>query len=450
MIEERIAEAAVSAATVTHPPAAIAAAKQCILDWIGCTIAGSRTAPVAALVECFREELGTGACSIFAAPGRGAPGTAALINGTAAHAVELDDIYSPALFHPGAPIIAAALAAVQAARGSGDTLIRAVILGYEIANRIGTRVNPKHYEYWHTTGTVGTIGAALAASLALGLTRQQVAWAIGHAATMASGLQQAFRSDGMTKPLHAGRAAEGGLLAARAARAGLTGSGAMLSGDVGFGRAMSDAPDWSDALDGLFADYTIARTTFKRFSCCGHIFAAADAALALRAQGVDARQVARIEIATYRKAIDVAGIARPATPFEARFSIAFGVAAALVGHDLADPETFASGLADPRVQALIGRVTCAVDPKIDAAFPRLRGAHVTAVREGGARDAVLVPTRKGEPGNPLTAAELRAKFFRMIAGTAFEQSGDGIAAWVERLDSDEAIPAFAGGIGAAA
>src|SRR5213078_292808 len=114
MIEDCIAEAAVAATTVTHPPAAIAAAKQCILDWIGCAIAGSRTPPVEALAACFREELGSGACTVFAAPGRGAPGTAALINGTAAHAVELDDIYSPALFHPGAPIIAAALASVQA------------------------------------------------------------------------------------------------------------------------------------------------------------------------------------------------------------------------------------------------------------------------------------------------------------------------------------------------
>jgi len=116
----------------------------------------------------------------------------------------------------------------------GDTFIRAVIAGYEISNRIGAAVNPRHYEFWHTTGTVGTLGAAIAASCALRLSVEQAAWALGHATSLAAGLQQAFRSDGMTKPLHAGRAAEGGLLAARAAKAGLVGARTMLAGEVGF------------------------------------------------------------------------------------------------------------------------------------------------------------------------------------------------------------------------
>src|SRR5260221_7146538 len=242
-------------------PVAVAnAAKQCILDWLGCVLAGSSAAPALALRDAYRDELGTGRSAVFAGPTRAPVGIAAIINGTAAHTVELDDIYSPALFHPRAPIIAGALAAIQSVGASGDRFLRSVIIGYEIANRIGRLVNPKHYLHWHTTGTVGAIGAAAAASSALGLTKEQVSWAIGHATTMAAGLQQAFRSDGMTKPFHAGRAAESGVLAARAAAAGMTGARAMLSGEVGFGRAMSGAPDWTDLLGDLFQAYTITET----------------------------------------------------------------------------------------------------------------------------------------------------------------------------------------------
>jgi 2-methylcitrate dehydratase PrpD len=434
-IEAALAGAALATLERSLSDREVVAAKHCVRDWLGCTIAGAKAPPATILADAFRDELGTGRAIVFCGPTFGSPNLAALINGTAAHSAELDDIYSPALYHPGAPVIAAALAATEIGDRRGDTLIRSVIAGYEISNRIGAAVNPHHYEFWHTTGTVGTLGAAVAASCALRLTAEQAAWALGHAASLAAGLQQAFRSDGMTKPLHAGRAAEGGLLAARAAKAGLVGSRAMLAGEVGFGRAMSRDVDWRSVVASLSGGETIAETTFKRFSACGHTFAAADAALELANRpGFAVDAVRTITVRTYAKALDVAGIAAPKTEFEARFSLPFCVCVALLNGDLASSRTYHAALCDPKVARLLKRVVLVADPEMSRGFPALRGASVAVELADGRRMEALVPTRKGEPGNPLTAEELHAKFRALVADSTFSDHADTLSDWVEALD----------------
>ncbi len=158
----------------------------------------------------------------FLAHGRRATArAAALINGTAAHAAEVDDSFRDAMYHPGAATIAAALAAGHDARASGLEFLRGVVLAYEVSTRIGVVMGRPHYKFWHSTGTVGTFGAAAAAGGLLGLDEAAFAHALATAATFAAGLQQAFRMDSMSKPLHAGRAAEAGLLAAQLAATGL-------------------------------------------------------------------------------------------------------------------------------------------------------------------------------------------------------------------------------------
>ena len=440
LFETALADAVIHAGSAPLPDTAIAAAKQCILDWLGCALAGANEAPARALAGAFGGELGSGPCTVFTGPSMAHPSVAALINGTASHTIELDDIYSPALYHPGAPVIAAALAASQSVDGSGELLLRSVIVGYELSNRIGARINPDHYKFWHTTGTIGTLGAAFAAACALALTREQVAWSIGHAATMAAGLQQAFRSDGMTKPLHAGRAAEGGLLAARGARFGLTGSKGMISGALGLGRAMADVADWDGVLDDYFQAFTIEATTFKRFSACGHAFAAIDGALELVPTcRNDLATLSTITVSTYRKAIDVAGIARPASSFEAKFSIPFCVAAAVCGWDLTAPKTLERAIRDPAVMELAAKVRLETEPGLDRAFPKMRGAMVTFGFQDGRERRSVVPTRKGEPSNPLSHEELRAKFLR-VTGDAWSPSvADRVARWVDCLDHAESV-----------
>ena len=224
---------------------------------------------------------------------------AALFNGSAAHAAEVDDSFRDAMYHPGAATIAAALAASQQAGASGLDFLRAVVLGYEVSTRIGVTLGRAHYRFWHNTGTVGVFGAAAAAGYALRLDAGPFAHALATAATFSAGLQQAFRMDSMSKPLHAGRAAEAGLLAAQLAHRGVTGSLDVLEGESGLGRAVSDGPDWSGIGDTLGRDFHITRLTFKNHVGCGHTFAAIDAALALRSQhALRADDICSVAVAT--------------------------------------------------------------------------------------------------------------------------------------------------------
>ena len=255
-------------------------AKRAVIDWYASLFPGLATPSVKMLEQALADDLDHGGARL--ALGRRATArTAALINGTAAHAAEVDDSFRDAMYHPGAATIAAALAASQDTRASGLQFLRGVVLGYEISTRIGVVMGRSHYRYWHSTGTVGTFGAASAAGDIHGLDAPAFAHALATSATFAAGLQQAFRMDSMSKPLHAGRAAEAGLLAVKLARLGLTGSLDMFDGEAGLGQAMSTGPDWSQVGATLGRDFHITRLTFKNHIGCGHTFAAIDGALAV-------------------------------------------------------------------------------------------------------------------------------------------------------------------------
>ena len=257
-------------------------ARRALIDWFAALLPGAQLAPATLLVAGLADEIGHGRAIVY---GRNLPAslrTAALINATASHTIEFDDIFRDAVYHPGCSVIAAALAAAQAKGASGEDLLRAIVVGYEISTRIGVAVQPSHYRFWHTTGTIGTFGAAAAVASILKLDAGRTAHALATAGTFAAALQQAFRSDAMSKPLHAGHAADAGAMAALGAAQGVTGALDVLEGAAGFGAAMSVNPDWSKAIDGLGARYNITAMTFKNHGCCVHAFAAIDGALALQ------------------------------------------------------------------------------------------------------------------------------------------------------------------------
>lgn len=388
-------------------------AKRAVVDWYAALIPGAVEAPAQMLEQALADDLDRGLSRL--ALGRSAtPRTAALINGTAAHTVEVDDIYRHAIYHPGAPTIAAALAQAQALDASGLSFLRGVVAGYEISTRIGASMGRAHYRFWHNTGTVGTFGAAAAAATLLQLDATSYAHALCTSATMASGLQQAFRMDSMSKPLHAGHAAEAGLLAAAAAAAGFTGSLDVIDGDAGLGVAMSNGPDWGATLATLGRDFHITDMTFKNHACCGHTFAPIDGAQALQAQmGIAAEDIECIHIGTYAPALDVAGNFDPKTSPEARFSIPFVVATALLYGSVRLAAFTEERLRDPRIQALMARIVLAVDPALDAAFPGQRTARVRIVARDGRQGEFLQPTRKGDPDAPLSDEDLNAKFLEL-------------------------------------
>ncbi|MDA8290819.1 MAG: MmgE/PrpD family protein [Actinomycetota bacterium] len=381
-----------------------------VVDWMAATLAGVPLGAPGLLTAVVAERRSAGGARLATTGASVDPCSAALVNGTAAHVAELDDIYRDGLYHPGAPTIAAALALLEDSDGSGEELVRAVIAGFEVGCRLAAAVNPTHYVYWHTTGTVGTLGAAAAGAVALGLGAEGVAHALATAATMAAGLQQAFRSDAMSKPLHSGRAAEGGTLAALAAKAGVTGALDVLEGEAGFFAAMSTRAGLETVLADPGRAPCVTRPTVKSHSCCGHAFAPVDGALELRAGGLDWNDVAAVKVETYAAALKVAGIADPRSPFEAKFSIPYCVASALVRGGVRLSAFTEEACADADVRAVMGRVHLSVEPDLDAHYPQQRAARLTAVCRDGRRLVSERSTRKGDPDDPLSDAELWAKF----------------------------------------
>jgi 2-methylcitrate dehydratase PrpD len=438
-VVERCAEFALALRAQPLPAGVLHHAKRAVIDWYAALLPGAVQAPATLLERACAENLDRGGATL--ALGRKATArTAALINASAAHTMEVDDIYRDAIYHPGAPTIAAALAVAQENGASGEAFLRGIIVGYEISTRIGAAMGRAHYRYWHNTGTIGSFGAAAAAAAIYGLDAKRFAHALATVATFAAGLQQAFRMDSMSKPLHAGHAAEAGLLAALAAREGVTGSLDVIEGAAGLGRAMSDGPDWNQALATLGTDFHITRMTFKNHACCGHTFAAIDGALELqRALAATAADIARVTVGTYRAALDVAGYEHPATPAEARFSLKYVVATALTHGSVRLAAFEPERLQDPATRALMQKIELAADAEIDARFPGQRAARITIATKDGRRGEHLQPTRKGDPDLPLSDGELEHKFLELTAPVLGEPAARALVARLWTLESAASV-----------
>jgi 2-methylcitrate dehydratase PrpD len=250
--------------------------------------------------------------------------------------------------------------------------------------------------------------------------------------------------DSMSKPLHAGRAAEAGVTAALAAAEGVTGSLDVLEGEVGFGRAMGNGPDWEQAVATLGKDFHITRMTFKNHACCGHTFAPIDGALELKARmGIVADDIKRIRIGTYQAALDVAGYESPATAAEARFSVKYTVATAITHGSVRLAAFGPDRLNDPVTRALMKKIELALDPELDAAFPGKRAAFVTIETHDGRRGEYLQPTRKGDPEDPLTDAELERKYLELATPVIGADAAAALLRTLWSLDASVSIDALA-------
>jgi 2-methylcitrate dehydratase PrpD len=424
-VAERLAAWAAQSRSRTLEAEVLHHAKRAVIDWHAAFYPGSVVAPATLLEKAFPGELGH-------------VRTRALIMGTAAHTEEVDDIFRDGIYHPGAPTISAALAVAQSLNLSGMDFLRAVVVGYEISTRIGAAMGRAHYKYWHNTGTIGCFGAAAAVSEALGLSREKFSHALATVTTFAAGLQQAFRMDSMSKPLHAGRAAEAGVTAALAAREGVTGSLDVIEG---FGKAMGDDPDWEAAFATLGRDFHITRMTFKNHACCGHTFAAIDGALALKARmKIAAEEIERIRVGTYRAGVEVAHYETPRTPAEGRFSLKYVVATALTHGSVRLAAFESSRLENAQTKALMGKISVAIDPELDATFPRQRAARVAIEARGGEREEFLQPTRKGDPDMPLTDREVDEKFMELVTPVLGAGKAKDLLARLWKLEALPSLP----------
>jgi len=391
------------------------AARRALIDWFASLLPGCHLPPATLMARALAGERGAGNAVSYVDGARTGLRHAALINGTASHTVEFDDIWRWGVYHPGCPTVAAALAAAQAHNADMGALLRAMTAGYEVSCRIAQAVQPSHYDFWHTTGTVGTFGAAAAVAVLLDCDATQAAHAIATAATMAGGLQQAFRGDGMSKPLHPGHAAEAGALAAMAAREGMTGALDVLHGPAGFAAATSeDTGKWEKAIAAIGQPLTITQMTVKNHGCCGHIFAALDATRDLqREYGFAADDVASLHVGGYAATKNVCDRPAITTEQEARFSIQFTIASIMLYGGVRLDAFAPARLVDPAIRTVMPRITVSLDAECEAAFPAARSAKVTIKLRDGRELYRHQPTRKGDPDAPLSDIELDEKFLEL-------------------------------------
>ena len=397
------------------PAATVAMAKRCVLDWLGAGFAGCAL-PAGVIAARLAVLLGGPAEATLLRGGRVACTGAALANGIASHATEMDDLHRASVMHLGTVTIPAALALAEREHASGHRLLEAVVCGYEVGARIAEAAGPTHYYFWHVTGTAGAFAAAAASSVILGLTAPETLNALGSAGTLSAGLWEFLTDGAMSKTLHAGRAAETGILCALLAREGFSGAAAILEGARGFLRAMAGGGDASRLTKDLGDGYKIERNSFKLHAACGHTHPAIDAALELRRQGVKAAEIEEVRVRTFRTALDVTGIRDPLNPYQAKFSLPFCIALALIRGCVGLDEFTPATLADPAVRGLAGRVVLEEEAANTLAYPDRWQASVVATWGGGRRREVRMDAPRGSPENPASDEELAEKFSRLSAG----------------------------------
>lgn len=443
-IAEQLAEFIAATDFEALPAEVMAMARHCFLDWLGSAIAGGGAKPIQALVVVAHGLGGSPEATVIPDGSQSSSYLAALVNAAASHVVEMDDLHKASVLHPGAAVIPAVLAMAERQGSSGADLIAAAVLGYEVAIRAGEAVGQSHYQFWHSTGTCGTFGAAAAAGKLLGLTTEQLAWALGTAGTQAAGLWEFLAEGAMSKQLHPARAAANGVMAALLAEQGFTGARRIFEGEKGFCRATSRSFDLAKLTDGLGqAEYRIMGNSFKVHAACYHIHSAIDAALEIRARHPGAHAKAdQIAVHLYAAAADLLERVEASSPYAAKFNVPFCVATALL-HGVVGLEAFTEArLADPTVQKLMGKVQIVRDPELDALYPERWAAKVAVSTRAGEEWSARVDYPKGDPKNPLLPHELAAKFRRLVEPARGAAEAGALAERSLALDSVENMATF--------
>jgi 2-methylcitrate dehydratase PrpD len=421
------------------PAAAVESAKRGILDTVGVTLAGS-------VERCARIALrlcsGTGPALVFGSAQRLPVADAALVNGTASHALDFDDCSNTLGGHPSTPLLSGLFALADAAPVSGRNFIAAYVAGFETETRIARAVNFHHYEKgWHPTATLGVFGAAAAAARLLALAPDQTATALAIAASFSSGLKVNFGT--MTKPLHVGHCARNGVMAALLAREGMTANADAFEHRQGFFNVFNGADnydadavlrDWAAPLDIITPGIAI-----KRYPCCGSTHPAIDAMLGLvRAHGLTPSDVAHVVSWTHPRRLAHTNRPSPRSGLDAKFSVQYCLARALMDGEVVLSQFDGDAYLDPRVAQLMGRIEAAPHPRMSPSSSAHFGAEVTVTTADGRRLTKAVDIASGRTSEvALPRSEVDSKYRdcagRVLTTEAVERSLDLIAN-MESLD----------------
>ncbi len=393
------------------PAAVRREARRATLNWLACALGGCRDETVTRLWAGLRDFAGPAQATLLGRDTRCDALTAAVVNAVSGNVLDFDDTHLATVVHPTAVVAPALLALAEQRRISGPEFLHALALGIECACRIGNAAGPAHYENgWHISATCGVFGAAVAAGKVLGLDAQRMHWALGIAATSASGLRMMLGS--MAKCYNLGHAARSGLGAALLAAQGFTSAQGALEAPRGFLDLLADAPDAAAATRGLGEHWEILSLAYKPYPCGVVIHPVIDACLELRAQqALDAATVASVGVNVSPLAIKLCGNPAPRDGLEAKLSIAHSVAVALLDGAAGVAQYSDARVADPAVLALRGKVAQTADAAIGK-----EQAQVRIVLADGRTLELFVEHARGSHGRPLGDAELESKFRGLAEG----------------------------------
>ena len=432
----RLAEFIATTSLGDCPDAVLAQARRATLDTLGVMLAGAAEPVARAVRAVARADGSVPLCTVFGTTLRASTAWAALANGAAGHAHDFDDTNFALMGHPSVPLLAAALASAEAETADGGAVALAYVLGFEIDAALGLAVNPAHYTRgWHATSSIGTLGCAAAAARLLGLEVDQTRHALGIAASLASGLKENFGS--MTKPFHAGHAAQSGVRAAQLAREGLTAADSALEGRQGYLAAFSGATLAADALEGLGQRWELSASgiAVKPYPSCALTHSAIDALVELRARHrIAAANVAAVEVSVNAVVPDVLRHTRPANGLERKFSMQYCAAAALARGPLGLGDFDDGPVADPATRQLMDRVHMVIDPTLPHELEQQAWTRVTVRLTDGTTFEEKPRGASGHPTAPLSDAELRAKFLACAAPVIGADAAEGVADQIAHLE----------------
>jgi 2-methylcitrate dehydratase PrpD len=386
-------------------------AARSFLNWVGCAVGGSRHETVERALAALAPFSGRAEATLLGRGERLDIMLAALMNGITSHTFDFDDTHLKTVIHPSGPVAAAVLALAERQPVSGRDFLHAFILGVEAECRIGNSVYPEHYDVgWHITGTAGVFGAAAAAGRLLGLNEQQMTWALGTAATQASGLREMFGT--MCKPFHPGNAARNGLLAALLAQQNFTSSNQGIEAKRGFAHVLSTVFKPQEITERLGETWEIVLNTYKPFACGIVIHPAIDGCIQLRNEHKLAPEdIAAVELQTHPLVLELTGKKTPQAGLEGKFSIYHSAAVALIHGAAGEAQYSDACVRDPRVVALRERVTASADPGVHEDQVRI----AVRLRDGRTLEK-FVEHAIGSLDRPMSDADLEAKFRGLAQG----------------------------------
>ncbi len=408
-------------------------AKRALLNWLGCAIGASRHETIARAIAALAPFAGAPQATVLGRRERFDILNAALLNGTASHTFDFDDTHLKTIIHPTGPVASALLALAEHVPVSGGDFVHAFVLGTEVECRIGNAVYPSHYDVgWHITGTAGVFGAAAAAGRLLALSEKQLAWALGIAATQASGLREMFGS--MCKPLHVGLAARNGLAAALLARQDFTSSAEPIEGRRGFANVLAAERDLSRITEALGETWELEANSYKPFACGVVVHPAIDGCLQLRAEHrLVPTAIEAIELRVHPLVLELTGKKAPRTGLEGKFSVYHSCAVAITDGAAGQLQYSDARVADPIVVALRERVAAEVDPNLseDAAHVRIR------LKDGRVLER-HVAHALGSRERPMSDRDLEAKFRDLSAAVLDASTIESIVAacWALETNAD--------------